>query len=242
MAPVVEFFSTLPSYLPWVSFMAGLGGGLHCVGMCGGLVAASCHSGTAVMRYQFGRLTGYVLLGLAAGLLGGGLQAFGASPWPAFLAGLLLGLLFIYWGVESWRGRRAELPLPRFVASWYPRLWRWIGAAKGGPFLVGFISLMLPCGLLYGVALGAAALQDPLAAASSLAFFWLGTLPSMVLAPGLLRRLLWPLKKNLPRFYGATLLIIGVATVGQRLSHLPAQSGDAHAQEHKSAPMRAKCH
>ena len=57
-------------FFPWVSFLAGLSGSLHCVGMCGGLVTASCDKEKDVFRYQVGRLLGYMAIGAFAGFLG----------------------------------------------------------------------------------------------------------------------------------------------------------------------------
>ncbi|MEO3958985.1 sulfite exporter TauE/SafE family protein, partial [Chromobacterium piscinae] len=59
----------------WILFLAGLLGGGHCVGMCGGIVAAlTLHqpSGYARWRvlagYNLGRIASYALIGA---LLGG---------------------------------------------------------------------------------------------------------------------------------------------------------------------------
>lgn len=216
-APVAEFFASFSTYMPWVSFITGLGGGLHCVGMCGGLVTASCSGGEDVVRYQLGRLAGYLLLGALAGFAGESLRLLTAGPWPAFFGGLSLGALFIYWGIESWRGKRGEIPLPKFLARFYGRLWRMSPQRDWRSAWIGLISIFLPCGLLYGVVLAAVALQDPVSAITGMAFFWLGTLPSMVLAPQLLRRVLRPLQLRAPRVFGVVLLLIGLATIGQRL-------------------------
>lgn len=237
MGPFVDFFSNATSFMPWVSFAAGLGGGLHCVGMCGGLVTASCERGGHIVSYQLGRLGGYLLLGAVGGLAGGLLRVLTDGPWPAFLGGTTLGLLFIVWGVQSWRGRKAELPLPKFTSRWYGRMWLWSkapGRPTPGPALTGLLSILLPCGLLYGVALAAVALQNPLAAMASMAFFWLGTLPSMILAPHIVRRILAPLKAKAPRICGVVLMIIGLATIGHRVGNLSTHAGQvSEVKEHK---------
>lgn len=206
------------SYLPMVSLLAGLGGGLHCVGMCGGLVTASCSSSKDIWGYQLGRLTGYLLLALLAAQFGTLLKFAEEKSW---VTSILLGLTFIYWGLESYRGKRAELPVPKFLARFYG--WGWRKSLRPQQRLrstiVGLFSIFLPCGLLYGVVLGAVALQGPSQALMAIFFFWLGTLPSMLLAPDLVRRVLGPLRAKLPRAYAIGLISLGLITIGIRAQH-----------------------
>lgn len=208
------------NFFPWVSFIAGLGGSLHCVGMCGGLVTASCDKNTDVIRYQFGRLTGYLGLGLFAGFLGSLVKFENQSPLVTIIPGLIIGVLFLYWGLQNWRGKKAELPTPKFMSQLYSFLWRKLvykNMSFSKAFFTGLISIFLPCGLLYGVVLGGVAVQHPLMALISMFFFWLGTAPSMILAPHVLRKILNPLRNKIPRTYGATLILIGVLTVSFRV-------------------------
>jgi hypothetical protein len=48
-------------------------------------------------------------------------------------------------------------------------------------------------------------------------FFWLGTLPSMVLAPSIIQKFLKPLKLKLPKTYAVSLIIIGLMTISFRV-------------------------
>jgi hypothetical protein len=48
-------------------------------------------------------------------------------------------------------------------------------------------------------------------------FFWLGTLPSMVLAPRIVQQVLRPLKAKLPKVYAVSLILIGVMTISFRV-------------------------
>lgn len=215
-----DLLSNYQNFLPWVSFLAGLGGSLHCVGMCGGLVTASCEKSPDIIRYQIGRLLGYLILGLSAGLLGSLIKIENASPMIAMIPGLFIGLLFLYWGIQNLRGKKAELPMPKFMGKFYSLLWRKlvfknIGLSK--PFFTGLISIFLPCGLLYGVVLGGVAIQHPIMAMISMFFFWLGTTPSMVMAPTLFQKILSPFKSSLPKTYAMSLILIGLMTVSFRV-------------------------
>lgn len=237
----------LQHFIPWVSFIAGIGGSLHCVGMCGGLVAASCGKNDEVIKYQLGRLLGYLSLGLFAGALGSLINIKSHSPMAALIPGLFIGVMFLYWGIQNLRGKKAELPMPKFMGKFYSVLWKKLvfrNKTISKSFFTGLISIFLPCGLLYGVVLGAVALQHPFMAVFSMFFFWLGTVPSMVLAPQVFQKILTPLKSHLPKTYAISLILIGLLTVSFRVvkfNNLHAHDGStSHAKEVKAAPMT--CH
>jgi sulfite exporter TauE/SafE len=208
------------SFLPWVSFIAGLGGSLHCVGMCGGLVTATCQKSNDVVRYQVGRLLGYLFLGFFAGALGKIFTIQEANPKMTLIPGLILGGLFLFWGIQNYRGKKAEIPLPKFLHKFYSKLWVQLvykNENKSKAFFTGLISLFLPCGLLYGVVLGVATFEHSFHALFTMFFFWLGTLPSMVLAPSIVQKILKPLKLKLPRTYAISLILIGLMTISFRV-------------------------
>ena len=95
---LINWLSEAKSYLPWVSFIAGLGGSLHCMGMCGGLVTATCDKSNDVFRYQIGRLLGYLTLGCLAGFVGNYLNVKNVHPLVSILPAFFIGILFIFWG------------------------------------------------------------------------------------------------------------------------------------------------
>lgn len=211
------------NFIPWVSFLAGLGGSLHCVGMCGGLVTATCERSHDVMRYQVGRLIGYLALGAFAGILGSFLHWKTLPAYASVIPALMIGGLFIFWGIQNLRGKKAELPVPKFFSKIYTKLWMMFVQKNKNftkAFFTGLISIMLPCGLLYGVVLGTVALQHTTLALTSMFFFWLGTVPSMVVAPGIIQKFLKPLKSKLPKTYAISLLTIGIMTITFRLAKL----------------------
>jgi uncharacterized protein len=219
-----SFFGEVKNYFPWVSFLAGLGGSLHCVGMCGGLVTATCTTQKDVFRYQIGRLVGYLSLGVVAGGTGLLVGKTFQSPWLPVLGALLMGGLFIFWGIRSYGGRRVELPLPKFLNRTYQILWGKLIHNNSGlsrSFFTGLISILLPCGLLYGIVLSTLAMGSLAAALTSMFFFWLGTVPAMVVAPTVVRKLLNPFRHRLPRGYAISLVLLGLLTISYRLFHLP---------------------
>ena len=58
------------SILPLSVLISSFLGSWHCVGMCGGLVAASTRSPLSVFSYHLGRLIGYCTVGAIAGGIG----------------------------------------------------------------------------------------------------------------------------------------------------------------------------
>lgn len=65
-------------------FLVGLGGSVHCVGMCGPLIlalpldaAAKWRVARQLLVYHTGRILTYIALGLVFGLLGKGLSLAG---------------------------------------------------------------------------------------------------------------------------------------------------------------------
>lgn len=238
MALSTEWLSEVKNFFPYISFVAGLGGSLHCVGMCGGLVTASCDQNKDVVRYQFGRLLGYLSLGLLAGSLSGLLNLKSIHPLISLLPSLTIGALFIFWGTQNFLGKRAELPTPKFMGKFYTHLWKKLVQRNENlskAFFTGLISIFLPCGLLYGVALGTLALQHSYEAVFSMFFFWLGTVPSMVIAPGIVRKILKPLKAALPKTYAVSLILIGVLTISFRLTNM-------HMAKASTSQSEAKAH
>jgi len=227
------------SFLPWVSFVAGLGGSLHCVGMCGGLVTATCQKSNDVARYQTGRLIGYLTLGFFAGLLGKIFTVQQDNPKMTLIPGLILGGLFLFWGIQNYRGKKAELPMPKFIGKLYTKLFSVLVAKNKNfsrSFFTGLLSILLPCGLLYGVVLGVAAFEHSFHALFTMFFFWLGTLPAMVLAPSIIQKILKPLKMRLPKTYAISLILIGCLTISYRVfrfqeihnNHAPKQELNCH--------------
>ncbi len=199
----------------------GLLGSLHCIGMCGGLVSALCLSRPAVwwpglIIYQLGRVTTYSLFGLVAGLSGAMLGEIGGWPLLRALA-IVAGLLMIIFGLNlaGW----LPDPLRRFTALVSQRIGLATLARRvaqrdslSGWYLMGLSNGMLPCGLVYA-ALGFALASASAGAALLMFCFGLGTIPSMLFAPALLRKLTPELRGNLLRIAGVIVVLLGVMTM-----------------------------
>lgn len=212
---------TPASLLPFV--IVGFLGGPHCVGMCGGIVAALTAGGGSSRRglhlaYNLGRIAAYGLAGVAMGALGGLLGGHGAlaAQWPLrTVLYLLASLLLVGMGLYLLGLPQLLLPLERGGQF----LWRRIqpltrrfvpvrSAAQALP--LGFLWGFLPCGLVYSALASALAAGSAARGGAILLAFGLGTLPNL-LAMGLLAVRLkdWARRPAVRRLAGALVLGYG---------------------------------
>jgi len=177
------------------AFLVGLLGGVHCVGMCGGIVAAlslglPADDRAIRWRYQLsynaGRIASYSL----AGALFGGIGWL-ASHWSGIhqvqlglqlLAALFMIALGLYLG-GWWNGlTRIERLGGVIWARLEPLGRRFLPVRSTGQALVlGAIWGWLPCGLVYSVLVWAISAGSPAQGAALLLSFGLGTLPNLLL-------------------------------------------------------------
>jgi hypothetical protein len=184
-------------------FAAGLASGLHCVGMCGGIVTAFDASRRIPIRetgawqrrmaFNLGRISTYAMAGAVAGTLGAAAYASGVLPAQQTLqvaASVMLILVGLY---LAGAGRL----LARFESLGLP-LWRRLQplAARLLPartlpraYAAGLTWGWLPCAMVY-VALAAVTFSGGAArGALAMAAFGLGTLPFLLAAGWLAARL-----------------------------------------------------
>ncbi len=174
----------------WSALVLGLGGSLHCGGMCGPLMVAlfsGAHAGSPArsrVAYHAGRLLTYALIGLVFGLLGRGFHVAGWQRSVSVLAGVLLlvgGAITSRLSLDAW--------LVRSV-GWVKALFRSGLGRKtlGSLVFLGMLNGFLPCGLVYAAGVSAAASGNPFSGALSMVVFGLGTLPLLLVVDRLGQR------------------------------------------------------
>ena len=165
--------------------LVGLASGAHCVGMCGGIVAAFSAPQPLVpaaalwrrqLAFNAGRISSYAAAGALAGLLGAGAYALGAQAGQQLLqvaASVLLILVGLYLAGAS----RAAAWLERLGVPLWRRLQPVAVRLRAHSFAAGLVWGWVPCGLVYGALATAATAGNPAGGALAMAAFGLGTLP-----------------------------------------------------------------
>jgi hypothetical protein len=206
-------------------FLVGLLGGTHCVGMCGGIVAAVSlqFPGDRTpfpfhFAYNLGRITSYSIAGLLAGALGSGTLLF-ADILPMqktlyVLANLMLVALGLYLA-GIWYG---VTYVERAGGLLWKRLQPLIGRllpirTLPGAFAVGVVWGWLPCGLVYSVLVSALASGSAQQGGLLMLAFGVGTLPNL-LAMGLFAQQLRGVLQKLWVRRAAGLLVMGFGALG----------------------------
>ncbi|MEO8008406.1 MAG: sulfite exporter TauE/SafE family protein [Betaproteobacteria bacterium] len=180
--------------------LTGFLGGVHCAGMCGGIVAAVVRQPAGKVRpwliqlaYNAGRITSYALAGAAAGALGSlGLMLDKWLPVQIVLyvaANLLLIALGLY--LAGIRGPITHLEhlgagLWRHIQPFTRRFLPADSIPKA--VALGMLWGWLPCGLVYTVLFTALLSGSALNGAILMLAFGLGTLPNLMAAAILLQR------------------------------------------------------
>ncbi|HRX71220.1 MAG: sulfite exporter TauE/SafE family protein [Candidatus Competibacteraceae bacterium] len=185
----------LTSLLP--AFLIGLTGGIHCFGMCGGIVGALTLGLPPapghpllirlpyLLAYNLGRILSYVIAGALAGGIGTWtahlLSIHHAQLGLQILAGLfmiLLGLYLAGWWSALSRLEQAGGFLWRRIEPWGRRFLPVRTPLQA--FNIGLIWGWLPCGLVYSVLVWAVGAGSALEGGLLLLSFGLGTLPTLL--------------------------------------------------------------
>jgi hypothetical protein len=240
----------------FAAFSLALVGGLHCAGMCGGIVGAlqlnrppAVSAARLAAGYHAGRLSSYAMAGVLAGTLGAALYAADVAPVQAALLGfgslMLLAIGASMFGRSAWLKRiePAGAWLWRFVAPLARRVYPPRNGAQA--LVAGLAWGWIPCGMVYAALPLALVAGGPLQGALVMLAFGAGTLPNMLAVDvavhgigragqaGTARPLAWvrPLA-------GAAIIVFGVSG----LAHAARVAGVA-GSEHPAIAMFARiCH
>lgn len=171
----------------WTAFLLGLGGSLHCAGMCGPIVLAlplTKREKWAVIAqslwYHLGRISTYGLVGLFFGSFGWGIALTGYQNSLSIFLGVVLLLLALF--PTLLQNKKASFP---FVSNLLDRLNQKLSRALSirgnfAAYRIGLLNGFLPCGLVYFALVGAIAAGSPWQGAGYMMIFGLGTLPMLL--------------------------------------------------------------
>ncbi|HMT94113.1 sulfite exporter TauE/SafE family protein [uncultured Thiothrix sp.] len=175
------------------AFAIGLFSGVHCLGMCGGLISAvgftrqaNHQSFPILLAYNLGRISSYALAGALAGGLGAAalsLTGLHAAQQVLYLFAALFMIALGLYLAGIWRGiaqlerggaifwRKLEPFSRRFIPIQTP--------LQALPF--GMIWGWLPCGLVYTILIWSLSAGSAVNGLLLMLAFGLGTLPNLLL-------------------------------------------------------------
>lgn len=164
-------------------FALGIASGVHCVGMCGGIVTAFSTirfnprpEWTRQILFNAGRISTYAVAGAAAGSAGWLLSLQNSLYLFANVVLILVGLHLAGFGALL-RLERLGGPLWRRLQPLAAR-----AAAKGNPYFAGLLWGWLPCGLVYAALAISVSGGNAFSGSAAMLAFGLGTLPWLLAA------------------------------------------------------------
>jgi sulfite exporter TauE/SafE/copper chaperone CopZ len=212
-----------------IIFIIGLLAGFHCIGMCGGLVVAYSSSGlknagdkvkrfAPHLQYNLGRLLSYSVIG---GILGGIGSFFGVNPIFTGIITVLAGAFMVLMGlsfIKSWRVLEAiKIRTPQFIARFLYNE-KHSGKSKG-PFIIGLLNGLMPCGPLQAMQLYALASGSMTRGAISMAIYALGTIPLMFIFGSTISSMSHSRIKNVIKVSGALVILLGLIMFNRGLAN-----------------------
>ena len=170
-------------------FLIGLLTSVHCVGMCGGINISQCLPGNTQSNivkkgqhtlrpgilYNAGRIASYTVIGGFVGGIGSFISFSGAARGIVQLAAgvfmIIMGLNML--NIFPWL-RKITPKMPKvFINKKNKQI------KSTGPFYVGLLNGLMPCGPLQAMQIYALSTGDPFKGALSMFLFSLGTTPLM---------------------------------------------------------------
>ena len=207
---------------------AGLLGGVHCAGMCGGIVGALSLATPGqkqgpklplLLSYNIGRITSYVIAGALVGGIGqlslGFMPVQSLQQMLAVIAGVMMMLMGLYLGGWSRFLRHVENAGGVIWKKIEPVGRRLLPVRNPGQgFLLGVIWGWLPCGLVYSMLIWALGSGGALEGGMLMLAFGIGTLPNL-LATGLLagQFVRWIQQPAVRMVAGVLLILFGLYTL-----------------------------
>ncbi len=173
-----------------IALSIGLAGSLHCIGMCGPLVAALHVGGRLHMKrsliYHSGRILGYALFGALMGLIGYSMRLVITQEWLAVVAGSLLLLTFLWPTTIQRLPARWGQPMRNLRQQWM----QWWHTGHPGIVLgMGLLNAFLPCGLVYSALAASIITASPWMGALFMALFGLANTPALFFSSHIIRAL-----------------------------------------------------
>jgi uncharacterized protein len=233
----------------WAVLLASVVGSLHCLVMCGPLLALHHHGGAterwrSAALHQLGRLLGYATLGALAGSAGRVVDLAGTALAVQRAALFAAAAVLLGWSVMlGWRawGRSARPTTANPASGMWARglvqLRRQPPARRA--LGLGVLNAALPCGWLWAFVTVAASTGSPSRGVATMIVFWLGTLPALLGWTALATPLVARLKPRWPMVTAGLVLGLAGAALLLRLPLLHGRPGEAPSCHSSTVPLTA---
>jgi sulfite exporter TauE/SafE len=219
------------SYLS--AFLVGLLGGVHCLGMCGGIVTAltfnvstqpknnpqakkPAHFFFILLGYNFGRILGYTLAGGLVGGVGAGILSLTDIQTSRLVMSIIAGVFMIALGLYLaglWQGishlERAGQHLWKHIEPFSRAFIPATTVSKAIP--LGLLWGWLPCGLVYTILIWTLSAGSMIEGALLMMAFGIGTLPNLLAISLISKSLIrWTQKIWIRRLAGMMVVGLGL--------------------------------
>lgn len=210
-----------------ILFVIGLITSLHCVAMCGGINLSQCvtykqaegeTSKVAKLKpslmYNAGRVVAYTIIGGIVGTLGSAISFSGTAKG---IVSILSGVFMVIMGLNMlnifpWL-RKLNPHMPKIFGN---RIHNNNG--KHGPFYVGLLNGLMPCGPLQAMQIYALGTGSFFAGALSMFLFSLGTVPLMFGFGAISSFLSGKFTKKMMKVSAVLVMVLGVVMLNRGLS------------------------
>jgi len=196
------------------SFLLGLFGSFHCVGMCGPIVLSlpcnNSNQSLSALQYNLGRILSYSFLGLIFGVFGKGLIINGIQQGVSVSAGVLL-IISVF--VPNLVGVKWMIFKPmQFFYTWVKNKFTYLFKSQSKYRLlgIGFVNGFLPCGLVYIALVGALLSNSVLDSVFAMLMFGIGTSPSLILLMYSSKMISKNLKQKITKFIPILITLLGL--------------------------------
>lgn len=208
-------------------FLSGLLGGVHCLGMCGGLSSAFIFNmpreagrTRLILLMNLGRILSYTLMGVIVGAisqLGSTLDNSHTVRNSFYLFAqimvIFMGLYFA--GLSNFILKFEKLGAPLWKNFFSKKLGRFLPVRSSmSALVVGMLWGWLPCGLIYSASAQALASQNFLMGGALMLTFGLGTLPNLLAMNFFANQLKSTFNNKWFRFVaGMVLVLMGISQI-----------------------------
>ncbi len=196
------------------ALLLGLGGSLHCLGMCGPIaftlsVDKRFRNKLLIQNllYQIGRVITYSLLGILTGIVGEGFNIIGIQDKISIATGIIL----IISAFLSFNNLKKITYINVCLAKVKVKLSVYIKRSNYSSFIIiGLLNGLLPCGMVYTALTASLATPSVLNSFIFMMLFGLGTIPLMFFAVLVGNQIGVNWRHKLERIIPLIIIIVGV--------------------------------